>query len=70
MSDQQTIEQIQQEIVSANHDRLYKATLKEVANCKCTSCGFNKAKAIYKSSSGLDNISEFDMKKFNEIMCS
>ena len=30
MSDQQTIERIQQEVVSANHDRLYQATLKEV----------------------------------------
>ena len=31
---------------------------------------FNKAKDIYKASDGLDNISEFDMKKFNEIMRS
>ena len=30
MSDQQTIERIQQEVVSANRDRLYQATLKEV----------------------------------------
>ena len=30
MSDQQTIERLQQEVVSANHDRLYQATLKEV----------------------------------------
>jgi len=30
MSDQQTIERIQQEVVSANHDKLYQATLKEV----------------------------------------
>ena len=30
MSDQQTIERIQQERHSANHDRLYQATLKEV----------------------------------------
>ena len=27
-------------------------------------------KDIYKASNGLDNISEFDMKKFNEIMNS
>jgi len=31
---------------------------------------FHKAKDIYKASDGLDNISEFDMKKFNEIMRS
>ena len=30
MSDQQTIELVQQEVVSANRDRLYQATLKEV----------------------------------------
>ena len=30
MSDQQTIDRIQQERHSANHDRLYQATLKEV----------------------------------------
>ena len=30
MSDQQTIERIQQEVHSANHDKLYQATLKEV----------------------------------------
>ena len=32
MSDQQTIERIQQEVVSGNKDRLYQATLKEVQN--------------------------------------
>ena len=30
MADNKTIERIQQEVVSANKDRLYKATLKEV----------------------------------------
>ena len=30
MSDQQTIERLQQEVVSGNKDRLYQATLKEV----------------------------------------
>ena len=30
MSDQQTIERIQQEVVSSNRDRIYQATLKEV----------------------------------------
>ena len=30
MADQQTIERIQQEVVSGNKDRLYQATLKEV----------------------------------------
>ena len=28
----------------------------------------NTAKGIFKKSSGLDNISQFDMKKFREIM--
>ena len=30
MSDQQTMERVQQEVHSANHDKLYQATLKEV----------------------------------------
>ena len=30
----------------------------------------HKVRDIYKDSNGLDNISEFDMKKFNEIMRS
>jgi len=30
MTDQQTMERVQQEVVSANHDKLYQATLKEV----------------------------------------
>ena len=30
MTDQQTMERVQQEVVSGNKDRLYQATLKEV----------------------------------------
>ena len=30
MADQQTMERVQQEVHSANHDKLYQATLKEV----------------------------------------
>ena len=30
MTDQQTMERVQQEVVSANHDKLYQVTLKEV----------------------------------------
>ncbi len=47
---------------SQNKDRLYQATLKDTE--------LEKVKAIFKGSNGLDNISEFDMKKFNEIMRS
>ena len=63
MSDQQTIERIQQEVVSGNRDRLYQATLKEV-----NMNNFNKAKANYKSSNGLDNISEELKTQFDTIM--
>ena len=63
MSDQQTIERIQQEVVSGNRDRLYQATLKEV-----NMNNFNEAKAIYKSCSGLDNISEELKTQFDTIM--
>ena len=42
MNDQQTMERVQQEVVSANHDRLYNATLKEVQeNKKQVSCAIN-----------------------------
>ena len=63
MTDQQTMERVQQEVASANHDKLYQATLKEV-----NMNNFNKAKAIYKSSSGLDNISEELKTQFDTIM--
>ena len=61
MTDQQTMERVQQEVVSANREKVYHQdnTIK-----------LHKAKDIYKASDGLDNISEFDMKKFNEIMRS
>ena len=50
---------IHQEVVVANKakNRQFKTTL-----------DFNKAKDIYKSSSGLDNISAFDMATFRKIM--
>lgn len=50
---------IHQEVVVANKEknRQFKTTL-----------DFNKAKDIYKSSSGLDNISAFDMATFRKIM--
>ena len=50
---------IHQEVVVANQEknRQFKTTL-----------AFNKAKDIYKSSSGLDNISAFDMATFRKIM--
>ena len=58
MADDRTIERIQQEVVSANRDRLYQATYLE------------RVKNIYKDSKGLDNISEEDMKVFKEFMLS
>ena len=58
MTDRETIERIQQEVVSPNKDRLYQATHLE------------RVKNIYKDSKGLDNISEEDMKVFKEFMLS
>ena len=58
MADDRTIERIQQEVVSANRDKLYKATHLE------------RVKNIYKDSKGLDNISEEDMKVFKQFMLS
>ena len=56
MSDQQTIERLQQEVVSGNKDRLYQATSLE------------RVKNIFKNSNGLDNISKEDMKFFRDFM--
>jgi len=61
MTDQQTMERVQQEVVSANREKVYHQD---------NTTKLHKAKDIYKASNGLDNISEFDMKKFNEIMKS
>ena len=58
MADDRTIERIQQEVVSANRDKLYQATHLE------------RVKNIYKDSKGLDNISEEDMKVFKQFMLS
>ena len=60
MADNKTIERIQQEVVSANKDKLYKATLKDTE--------VEKVKAIFKGSNGLDNISEKDMQIFKSFM--
>ena len=60
MASNKTIERIQQEVVSANKDKLYKATLKDTE--------LEKVKAIFKGSNGLDNISERDLQTFRSFM--
>jgi len=60
MASNKTIERIQQEVVSANKDKLYQATLKDTE--------LEKVKAIFKGSNGLDNISEGDMQIFRNFM--
>ena len=60
MADNKTIERTQQEVVSANKDTLYQATLKDTE--------LEKVKAIFKGSNGLDNISERDMQTFRSFM--
>ena len=60
MADNKTIERIQQEVVSANKDTLYQATLKDTE--------LEKVKAIFKGSNGLDNISEEKMQTFRSFM--
>ena len=49
------IDQVQQENKAKTYDRK-------------NSINLHEARDIYKQSSGLDNISEFDMKRFREIM--
>ena len=60
MASNKTIERIQQEVVSANKDTLYQATLKDTE--------LEKVKAIFKGSNGLDNISERDLQTFRSFM--
>ena len=60
MADNKTIERIQQEVVSANKDTLYQATLKDTE--------VEKVKAIFRDSNGLDNISESNMQTFRNFM--
>ena len=60
MADNKTIERTQQEVVSANKDRLYQATLKDTE--------LEKVKAIFRDSNRLDNISESNMKIFSDFM--
>ena len=60
MADNKTIERIQQEVVSANKDTLYQATLKDTE--------LEKVKAIFRDSNRLDNISESNMKIFSDFM--
>ena len=61
MTDQQTMERVNQEVHTANKEKVYHQD-----NTK----KLHEARDIFKQSNGLDNISEFDMKKFNEIMKS
>ena len=60
MADNKTIERTQQEVVSANKDRLYQATLKDTE--------LEKVNAIFRDSNRLDNISESNMKIFSDFM--
>ena len=60
MADNKTIERTQQEVVSANKDKLYQATLKDTE--------LEKVKAILRDSNGLTNISERDMQTFRNFM--
>ena len=60
MASNVTIERTQQEVVSANKDRLYQATKKDTE--------IEKVKSIFKNSNGLDNISKDDMQTFRSFM--
>jgi len=67
MIDVETLERLEREqrdklhaqVVVPNKEKGY-----HINNTK----NLNKARDIFKKSSGLDNISQFDMKKFREIM--
>jgi hypothetical protein len=59
MTDQQTMERVNQEVHTANREKVY-----HQENTK----KLHKAKDIYKESKGLDNISAHMKKQFDEIM--
>ena len=60
MTDQQTMERVNQEVHTANREKVYHQD-----NTK----KLHEARDIFKQSNGLDNISEYTMRKFKEIMC-
>jgi len=59
MTDQQTMERVHQEVHTANKEKVY-----HQENTK----KLHKVRDIFKETNGLDNISEYTMKKFREIM--
>jgi len=60
MTDQQTMERVNQEVHTANMEKVY-----HQENTK----KLHKARDIYKESKGLDSISAHMKKQFDEIMC-
>ena len=66
-TDIQTMERIEKQKRDLIHQEMVVANQEKNRQFK-TTLDFNRAKEIYKSSSGLDNISAFDMTVFRKIM--
>ena len=67
MIDVQTMERLEREQRDKLHAQVVVPNKEKSYHINNTE-KLNKAKDIFKKSSGLDNISQFDMKKFRKIM--
>lgn len=69
MTDIETLERLEKQQRDQVYDKVVSRN-KYIKHHQENTMKLNKARDIFKDSSGLDNISEFDMKKFREIMLS
>ena len=67
MTDIETLERVEKQQRDQVYDKVVSKN-KYIKYHQENTMKLNEARDIFKDSSGLDNISEFDMKKFREIM--
>ena len=67
MTDIETLERVEKQQRDQVYDKVVSRN-KYIKYHQENTMKLNEARDIFKDSSGLDNISEFDMKKFREIM--
>lgn len=67
MTDIETLEQVEKQQRDQVYDKVVSRN-KYIKYHQENTMKLNEARDIFKDSSGLDNVSEFDMKKFREIM--
>jgi len=67
MTDIETLERVEKQQRDQVYDKVVSRN-KYIKYHQENTMKLNEARDIFKDSSGLDNISEFDMKKFKQIM--